>query len=359
MKAVKLIAGVVVSLAIIVLIAGLCLYSYGTSAYNKNAKDTIAFTVSNDSTYYSIVNDLYDTKLIKSKFIYRVYLKLNPPHNTMKAGTYNLSQSMNLKEIIETLGSGETINPNEVKILFQEGLNMRSITKLIVSNTNNTEEDVNTLLKNKDYLKDLINTYWFIDKSILNEDIYYSLEGYLFPNTYTFENKDVTVKEIFKAMLDETEKQLEPYKEEIEKSGYSAHEILTLASIVELEAVSTDDRKEVAGIFFNRLKNNMSLGSDVTTYYGAKIDMGTRDLYQSEIKAVNAYNTRADSAMAGKLPIGPICNPSLDAIKAVLEPNKTNKYYFVADKNGKVYYMNTYQEHENKIAELKAAGLWF
>lgn len=359
MKVVKILIGILVSLIIIAVMGAMLIYSNGIKPYDKNNKEMIQVEILAGSTYYSIGDILYNNKLIKSKLIYKVYLKLHTPSVELKAGIYELSQSMSLEEIIATLEKGGvSVNPDEITITFKEGLNMRAIAKVIVENTNNTEDDVFNLLKDKDYLNELIEEYWFIDKSILDEEIFYPLEGYLFPNTYNFKNKDVTVEEIFKVMLDEMEKQLEPYKEDIEKSKYSVHEILTMASIVELEALNKADRKTVAGVFYNRLKANMSLGSDVTTYYASGVDMGDRDLYVSELQAVNAYNTRPQ-AMAGKLPVGAICNPSISSIEAAINPTKTSYLYFVADKNGKVYYTKSNAEHEQKVAELKAKGLWY
>ena len=359
MKVVKVLMGIVAVMLIGAIITVLLLYNYGTKAVDENAKDIIQVEIPTGSTYYSISDILISNKLIKSKLIYKVYLKLNPPTAELKAGTYNLSQNMDLKDIIETLSKGGvSVNPDEITITFKEGLNMRAIAKVIAENTNNKESDVFELLKDKDYLNELIEEYWFIEDDILNKNIYYSLEGYLFPNTYNFKNKDVTVKEIFKVMLDEMEKQLEPYKEDIENSEYSTHEILTMASIIELEALNEKDRKQVSGVFYNRLEAKWSLGSDVTTYYAAKVDMGDRDLYQTELDDVNAYNTRS-SSMAGKLPVSAICNPSLSSIEAAIYPSDTDYMYFVADKNGKVYYTKTNAEHENKVAELKAAGLWY
>ena len=124
------------------------------------------------------------------------------------------------------------------------------------------------------------------------------------------------------------------------------------------ETKTISDRNKVAGVFYNRLNSNLNLGSDVTTYYGIKVDMNERDLYKDEVNAYNAYNTRS-SKMAGKLPIGPICNPSIKSIIAVLNPTKSNYYYFVADKNKKTYYSKTYNEHLNTISKLKSQGLWY
>ena len=135
------------------------------------------------------------------------------------------------------------------------------------------------------------------------------------------------------------------------------HQIITMASIVELEGIDKTSRKDIAGVFYNRLKNGMTLGSDVTSYYGVKKDM-TSDITQSELDDDNPYNTRL-STMAGKLPVGPICNPSIVSIEASLKPSKHDYLYFVADKNGKVYYSKTNSEHEELINQLKSEGLWF
>ena len=131
-----------------------------------------------------------------------------------------------------------------------------------------------------------------------------------------------------------------------------------MSSIVELEGANSDDRKGIAGVFYNRLDANQPLGSDVTTYYASKVEFSDRDLYQVEINAANNYNTRS-SHLAGKLPIGPICNPSIKSIEAVLYPVTHDYYYFVADVNGKTYFSKTYNEHLSTRNDLIEAGLWY
>ena len=186
----------------------------------------------------------------------------------------------------------------------------------------------------------------------------YPLEGYLFPNTYEFYATS-TPKDIIEKMLNSTASVLEDLKESITNSGYSVHEILTMACIVESEGANSDDRAGVAGVFYNRLKRGESLGSDVTTYYGAKVELSERDLYQAEIDdCSNGYNTRG-LCNWGKLPVGPINNPSLDSIKASLNPSNHDYLFFVADKNKKTYFTKTNSEHDAKVRELKAAGLWY
>ena len=360
MKKVLKVFGILIAitfcLCILAIVGALLYFKSELSAVDKSSKENITFVVEQGDGYSSIAPKLKKSKLIKNEKVYKLYIKLNPPKEDLKVGKYTLSSSMDVKTIVEKL-QGKAVE-EDITITFKEGKNMRYVAKVIADNTNNTEEDVFNKLKDKEYLNKLIKQYWFIDKSILNENIYYPLEGYLYPETYKFKNKDVTVEEIFKVLLDQTEKEIQPYKNDILASKYTFHQLLSLASVVELEAKNPTDRINVAAVFYNRLKSNMSLGSDVTTYYAAKVDMSERDLYAAELNAVNAYNTRS-SSMAGKLPVGPICNPSISSIVAAISPGKNNYYFFVADKNGEVYFTSTLAEHNAKIAELKRKGLWF
>ena len=304
-----------------------------------------------------IAKILKENNLIKSELVFKIYVKINKITN-FQAGTYYLKESMDLKEITEMLQTGIMHDPNQITITYLEGKPMWYLASTIADKTNNTEEDVYAVLANEEYIDSLIQKYWFLTDEIKNEDIYYPLEGYLFPDTYSIANKDTTVEEIFEKMLDKMEEVLEEYKEEIEASDYTIHEILTLASIVETEGLNNTDRKNVASVFYNRLNLGMSLGSDVTTYYAIKVDMGDRDLYQNEIDAYNPYNTRGPN-MEGKLPVGPIASVGKESIEAAIEPNDTDYLFFVADKNGKLYFTTTNEEHVQVINELQNSGQWY
>ena len=154
-------------------------------------------------------------------------------------------------------------------------------------------------------------------------------------------------------------KKLEVYKDEITVSNLNIHELLTLASIIELEGAGSDDRAGVAGVFYNRIDAGWTLGSDVTTYYGVQKNFN-KDLSWSNLKACNGYNTRAESSCPIKgLPVGPICSPSLNSISSAIEPKKNDYFYFVADKNKKTYFSKTYNEHTKVVSNLKKEGLWY
>ncbi len=352
MKKVKIIA-IIICVIILVILLGYKLMFSKVSSSGEEKEITIPLGTGTSE----IANILKESNIIRSKTGFKIYVKVNKVSN-FQAGTYFFKPNMSLKEITEMLKSGIMYDQNETKITYLEGKNIRWLANKISEVTNNTEEDVYTLLEDEEYINSIIEKYWFITDEIKDEDIYYSLEGYLFPDTYALKNKEVTVEEIFEKMLDKMEEVLEDYKEKIENSKYSIHELLTMASIVEMESVNEEDRKGVSSVVYNRLNRNMAIQSDVTTYYAFKIDMGERDLYQREIDTYNKYNTRGPN-MEGKLPIGPISSVSKLSIEAAIEPNNTDYLFFVADKTGKVYFSKTNAEHNQIISELKTKGLWY
>lgn len=298
---------------------------------------------------------LEENKIIKNADVMKIYAKINNI-GPLQAGKYDLNNQEEMAMVLEHIVKGEVVS-DEIKITFIEGKNMRWIAKEIAENTINTEEDVFSLLEDEEYIDSLIEKYWFLTDEIKDKQIYYPLEGYLLPDTYVFENKEVSVKTIFNVMLNYMDKFLTDYKDEI-PNNLTVHQMLTMASMAELEGKSEEDRSEIIGVFFNRIYDRMSLGSDVTTYYAFKVDMGDRDLTVKELNTENPYNTRGPN-MNGKIPIGPICNPSKSAIRATINYKETDAYYFVADKAGKVYFTKNNDEHLKMIQTLKSEGLWF
>lgn len=325
---------------------------YLSSPVEAGNEELIDVEIASGTGTNKIGEILKEKNLIHSKYMFLVYVKLYKVNN-LKAATYQLNKGMNLSEVIETLQNGSTYNPNAIKLTFKEGQRITDFAKTIANNTNNDYDSIITMMKDREYISKLIPNYWFLTDVILDNEIYYPLEGYLAPDTYYFDNKDVSVDDIINTMLKEMDKKLASYKSSI---GNDIHKYMTMASIVELEGTNTENRKMIVGVFNNRLNSGMNLGSDVTTYYGLQADM-KNDLTSQQFNTVNAYNTRTN-AMIGKLPIGPICSPSLSSIEASVNPTDNDYLFFVADKHGKIYYTKTMKEHEAKIAEIKANGDW-
>lgn len=354
-KKVIIVILIIIAIILVMLISALLWYNIGISPINNDDKK-YSIEIPIGSGVASIANTLKNEGIIRSDLAFKIYVKLNNVSN-FQAGNYELTKNMSVPEITQILQTGKVENKNVVSITFLEGKNMKWIAETISNATNNTEDSIYELLENEDYIDSLIDKYWFLTDEIKNKNIYYPLEGYFFPDTYEFENKDVSVETIFETLLDQMENKLESYKDKIKKSNYNVHELLTIASIIENEAVFDEDRKDVSSVIYNRLKNNMAIQSDVTTYYAFKVDMGSRDLYMSELNTYNPYNTRGPK-MEGKLPVGPISMVGISSIEAAIEPNNTSYLYFVADKNGKVYFTRTESEHSEKVKELENAGLW-
>ena len=333
----RLIIVVICILVAILLMIGM--YFYGLTSVSKKS-EIIKFNIEPGTSTKEIVDNLAKSKLIKSKIATLIYLKLN--HIIIQAGTYELNRNLDTKEIFEKLNSGNIIK-NTVTITFIEGKRVTDYVDQIHKKLGYSEEDIYKVMSDQEYLKELIKKYDFLDESILNKDIYYPLEGYLFPATYEF-YKDESIKSILEKMLAKSGEVLDNYSAAINASKYSTHEILTMASIIENETMVKEDRPIVSQVIYKRLDINMALGMDVTTYYGARKAL-SEELSPSDLDSKNAYNTRNTSLIG--LPVGPICNPSEDSIKAVFNPSSTSYVYFYADKEGKLHFANTYSEFQD------------
>ena len=346
---------VILIILIVIINIGIGVFGFNLSKVD-NKKTNVEINIKNGTSANEIINILDENNLIRSKFFTKVYLKFS--NYNLQAGIYELNTSMNTREILKYLNDGKVTNKYNLRITFNEGLNVRGIAKIISYNTNNKYEDVIKVFEDREYAKKLIDKYWFLTDDILKTGIYYPLEGYLFPDTYEFMNKDVSVDTIITTLLNEFNKKVSPYKEEIENSNYNIHELITLASIAESESLPGADRKKVVSVSVNRMKKGMSLGSDMTAYYAYKLDdykNGGLTIEQFN-NCSSPYNTRCLSKMG--LPIGPISNPSLDSIVGAIEYEDTTYLFYIADCSGKTYFTNTYDEFISKINELQQQGKW-
>ena len=354
MKKLKNIMLTILICSTIIIVGGCCLYNYNLTPV-KNSSDTIIIDIPKGSSVKKIATILKENKLIRNEKIFLIYVKLMSKKE-LNFGKYEIAYNTGVKKIIKLLEEKNTYNPDEVTITFKEGINMRDIAKVISNNTNNSYDSVINKSNDLEYINSLIDKYWFITSDILNNDLYYKLEGYLFPNTYKFNGKSVTVEEIFNKMLNEMAKVLEPFKEDIDNNNLTVHQILTLASMVEKEAARKEDRSGVARVFLNRIKIGMSLGSDVTTRYAIKVDNAKQALTKAQYQTKSPYNTRlTDGSMNGKLPVGPISTVSLSSIKASIYPVESNDIYFIANiKTLETFFYDNYNDFNKKKIELSS-----
>ena len=328
------------------------IYLFLTSPVDRSDHEKIDVVIPSGTGVRGVAQILKNNDLIRSEFLFTVTVKTKA-NIYLQASTYQFSRDMSMEQIIEELVSGNSYNPNTISITFKEGERITDFATEIANATNHSQAEVLNTRNGREFLTGLMKKYWFLTDSILQEGIYYPLEGYLAPDTYQFENKDVSITEIVETMLSEMDSELTPYKDKI---ANNVHYYITMASMLELEGTNTKNRKMIAGVFENRLHSNMNLGSDVTTYYALQYPM-TSDLTTEQFATLNPYNTRAVN-MGGKMPIGPICNPSLSSLKASIEPTENSYLYFVADKHGNIFYTSTLAEHEAKVQEIKDKGDW-
>ena len=248
---------ILIGLIIIVLfIIGIIGWYFISISSVSNSQEEIKVNIEMGSSVDDIAEVLKENELIKNEIAFKIYVRLNKVSD-FQAGKYYLKQNMDLEDITKMLQTGIMHDPNQINITYLEGKNFRWLAKEISKSTNNTEEDVMKILEDEEYIDSLIEKYWFLSDEIKNENIYYSLEGYLFPDTYSISNKDAKVEEIIEKMLDRMEEILEEYKEDIENCIFSVHEILTIASIVEMESMTEEGRKDVSSVVYNRLEKNM------------------------------------------------------------------------------------------------------
>ena len=337
-KKIILIIGIILVMLIAIFIS---LYFYFLTPVTQGS-NVVNFTINAGDSKTEIVTNLKSADLIKNKYAALIYIFVSGNTN-IQAGNYELNRNMSTQDIIKSLANGDIINVQReyVNITFKEGITLEEYLHLLSEKTNLDYDTMIEEINNQDFLKDLINDYWFLTDDILNNDLYYGLEGYLYPNTYQI-HTETTLNTVVRKMLDETARKLEDVKDAILNMDYSVHEILTMASIVEKEAVNYDDRTKVSQVIYTRLDMNMNLGMDVTSYYGVHKSM-TETLTDLDLNDDNPYNTRNASLIG--LPVGPICNPSIKSINAVLKPSDTDYVYFFADVlTGNVYFTNDYNE---------------
>lgn len=343
---------VAVFLAFIILL--ISLYFYLLTPVNKNDKTNITFVVNNGESRKIIITNLKKANLIRNKEVGYIYSQLHKDL-IIKAGTFSLKRNMNVQDIFALLASGKNKEREGINITFKEGEKYEDYISNVSQKLKINENEFAKLMADQTYLNNLIEKYWFLTNDILNEEIYYPLEGYLFPDTYNFAIS-ASATDVIKTILDNTEIKLNKYKKQIESNDLTIHEIMTLASIVELEGNDNSDRAGIASVFINRINANMPLGSDVTTYYAAQKTF-QEDLTTVELNECNAYNTRSTCFIG--LPVGPVSNPGLKAIKAAIYPEKTDYLFFVSDKNGKIYFNKTNKEHEEQVKKLKDNENWY
>lgn len=283
------------------------------------------FTVKNGETFGRINRRLYDEGLISNTRVFHYYAKYKGLMTKFRAGNFTITTGANMGQVLDTLVYGQ---PNLTSVTIPEGKNMYEIAKIFANAGITSEIEFLDAVKHPSLITQL-------SAEATN------LEGYLFPETYRFA-PNTSAKAVVKAMIDLFNERTKNIQ--FNHPFLNKHQVITLASVVEKETGAKVERPAIAGVFTNRLKKRMRLQSDPTTIYG----IWSR--YQGNIKKadlleMNPYNTYKIPA----LPMGPISNPSLEAIEAVLNPAHHDFLYFVSKNDGTHVFSKTYQDHEKAV----------
>ena len=318
-------------------------YTMGLRAVDPGSDEEVVVEIPSGTGASAIVDLLNDAGLVRNKFCAKVNSRIGG-YNNLQANTYIFSPSMPFQEIMKAINTGNFDYVSKETIEVKDGARLQQVADAISEQLPYSSEEILEKWSDKAYLNELIDKYWFLTSDILDSDIMFPLEGYLYADTYFVTSDSSTIEGFTEMCLDRMDEVLTERKDAIDASGFSVHELLTLTSIVTKEA-RADDQAKVAGVFMNRLNSGMSLGSDVTVCYIFQEDRV--ELKVSQLESDSPYNTRK---VAG-LPPGPICQVVADAVDAVLNYEASDDIYFFADEDGVVHYYKTQADFEQGIED--------
>ncbi len=318
--------------------------------------ESVQLDIPYGSPTVTIAEKLEESGAVKMPILFRIFSKLKGYESSYKYGLYTFDTDIGYSNIADML-MNDGAKAESVKVTIPEGTGINDYTKN-VNGEDVTVKGIATILEEKGVCKKTDFIYALneveLDSKLLKNcndgRTYYTLEGYLFPDTYEFYayDSEECARMVVEKLIKQTESKItdDMYKR-AQDMGYSMNDILTMASIIQMESgQNTEEMANVAAIFYNRLdsKDFGTLGSSPTCYYG---------------KSFKNDDGRYDTYKATGLPPGPLCSPGIDAIKAALYPaEKDGYFYFVTDSQGNFYYHKTMAEQNATIAKLQQGGNW-
>ena len=369
----KRIVAVVMSLVVVFFLAT-CTFGFfwvksSLEPINTEATKTIQVEIPEGSSTKEIANILFENDLIKNATVFNYYSKIKS-YNNYQSGFYNLSQSMSVDDLAKALQESGTPTAQEEpagKVLIVEGYTLTQIANSVTLNAKTddktdktpfTSEEFLATVTNQEFIDRMVATYpnLFASLPAADSGVIYRLEGYLFPAVYDYYD-DTTIEDLVEQMISTTDARLQPYYEAIANKNLTVNEVLALASLVEKEGSTDEDRRNIASVFFNRLNAEMPLQSNIAILY-AQGKLGEETTLAEDTNIDTSIESPYNIYWRAGLMPGPVNSPSLSAIEAVLNANATDYYYFVADvTTGTVYFANTIEEHDQNVATYVNAHL--
>lgn len=302
----------------------------------------VTFSVPKGATTRQVGSELKEKGLIDNVYLFVGYAMLQDANGKIQAGDYTLDKNMSMGKMLDVLTSG-LVTRNEKKVVLLEGWSNKQVIAKVDESGLATEEQFNDALE-------LNYNFKFSD---FGQTISY--EGFLFPDTYQF-SANLDAEDIIQRMLTNFESRItDQMLEDMQRKNLSMQDVVTLASIVEREvgrafnvqltptvlATMQKERETVASVFYNRLEIDMPLQSDATVNYAT--GKSDRRALLSDLETDSPYNTYANQG----LPPGPIGNPGLNSIRAVIYPADTDYLYFLNNQEGTAYFGKSLDEHNS------------
>lgn len=344
-KIVSIIAGIFL---LLLLVGGGSLYMYVTSALepvNEEATNNIAVEIPMGSGITLISKKLEEAGIVKDARVFKYYAKFKNESN-FQAGNYSLTQAMTLDEILQTLKTGKLYREPVFTLTVPEGLTLVQIADVVAKKTSYTAEEFMERVTSEDFVQTMMANYPdLVTEAVLNENIRYALEGYLYPATYSFFEENPSLDYIIEEMVRAMNGVVLEFSDAIVQQEMTVHQFLTFASLLEEEATATTDRETIASVFYNRIDQGMPLQTDPTVLYSLG-EHKDRILF-SDLEVEHPYNTYKIKG----LPPGPIAGAGKVSLEATLNPSDTEYLYFLADKNGVNHFAKTFEEHKENRAK--------
>ena len=337
-------------------------YQYAESALqpvDPSSKQYVKVQIPEGANSQEIGSILEKSGLVKHGLLFTAYVKYKN-YSDLKSGYYNLQKSMSTEDLIKALQKGGTPEPQEVvyaNLTIPEGFTLEQIAQTVAQLQGEFKEPLTAeafmaKIQDENFIAQEVAKYPKLLESLPAKDsgVRYRLEGYLFPATYTIK-ESTTIESLIDEMLATMDKNLSPHYATIKEKNLTVNELLTIASLVEKEGAKTEDRKLIAGVFYNRLNLGMPLQSNIAILYaegklGQKISLADDVAINTEINS--PYNVYTN---IGLMP-GPVDSPSLDAIESSINQTKSDNLFFVANvQDGKVYFAATKEEHDKNVEE--------
>ena len=326
---------------------------------DANSKEYVTVQIPEGSNVQEIGSALEHSGVIKHGVIFAFYAKYKN-YSDLKAGYYNLQKSMSTEDIIKELQKGGTPEPQEpslADLTIPEGYTIDQIAQAVGQLQGEFKEPLTAeafLAKVQDdnFISQEVAKYPNLLESLPTKEsgVRYRLEGYLFPATYSIK-ESTTIESLIDEMLAAMDKTLTPHYSAIKSKNLTVNELLTIASLVEKEGAKTEDRKLIAGVFYNRLNLGMPLQSNIAILY-AQGKLGQNISLADDAGIDTSINSPYNVYTKPGLMPGPVDSPSQDAIEASINQTKSENLYFVANvTDGKVYYAVTQEEHDRNVAE--------